>query len=142
MRIRQATLADLSKIMEIAQQFFLDIPDFNWHTEEVITGMIQMNRYFVAEHEREIIAILSLNVRPRDVDIKTIAVRKECQRSGVGKKLIRFAKKFAVRHKRITLSVGAFYEYNNLDFYKKAGFRRVRPGTFNGHKYHNMWMRI
>lgn len=143
MNIRKAKMLDYPSVLRIAQILFLDIRGFYWHTGKFISDQIRQGNYFVAEENGNIIGILCVKDSYDYLLIETLAVLKENQSFGIGRKLVEFAKNLACRKNKKYLTVCSFYEYGVKDFYLRIGFSLLRlPGTMSGHKYHCFWMKI
>ncbi len=75
--------------------------------------------------------------------IETLAKAKDIQSSGVGKRLVEFAKQFARENNFKILRTTSFYEYRVKDFYIKNGFRLLpEPGEYSGHKFYRLEVEI
>ncbi|MBW1878742.1 MAG: GNAT family N-acetyltransferase [Deltaproteobacteria bacterium] len=123
MPIRLATLADAKRIGRIATaELLIDVPDFHWHTSAEITRAIRNDEYFVATLKGRIIGILCLK---RDADtlwIETIAVKRQHQRKGQGKALVRFAVERAAQLGLPWVRVSTFSQYGAEKAYQRMGF--------------------
>lgn len=143
MNIRQANLDDLAAIKEVADLLYIEMPDFVWNTEEFIKKQIERGEYFVAEENDKIVGIVSLRERNKMLYIETLAVAKDIQSSGIGKKLIDFAKQFAKENNFKILRTTSFYEYGIKDFYIKQDFRLLdEPGEYGGHKFYRLETKV
>lgn len=147
MEIRKAGLKDIAAIKEIADLLYVEMPDFVWNKEEFIRKQIEKGEYFVAENPpaegEKIIGIVSLRERNGMLYIETLAVAKDIQSTGVGKKLVEFAKQFSKDRGFKILRVTSFYEYGVKDFYIKQGFRLLdEPGEYSGHKFYRLEIEV
>lgn len=139
MNIRQAVLEDVQAIKEIADLLYLDISGFDWNKEGFIGNQIKRGEYYVAEDDGKVAGVISFRERNEMLYIETLAVAKEAQSSGIGSKLVEFAKKFAEDKGFKILRTTSFYEYGVKDFYIKNGFRLLdEPGEYNGHKFYRL----
>lgn len=139
MNIRKANLKDIRPIKEIADLLYLEMPDFLWNTEGFIGKQIERGEYYVAEENGKAVGIMSLRDRNKILYIETLAVAKNSQSSGVGKKLIEFAKQFSKNNDFKILRTTSFYEYGVKDFYIRQGFRLLdESGEYGGHKFHRL----
>jgi len=124
MPIRLATLADAKRIGRIATaELLIDVPDFHWHTSAEITRAIRNDEYFVATLKGRIMGILCLK---RDADtlwIETIAVKRQHQRKGQGRALVRFAVERAAQLGLPWVRVSTFSQYGAEKAYQRMGFR-------------------
>lgn len=136
-------MLDYRSISRIAQILFLDIPGFYWHTGEFTSKEIRCGNYFVAEEGGNIVGIMCLKDSIDSLEIETLAVSEKNKLSGIGRKLVEFAKELARRKNKKYLTVCSFYEYGVKDFYLRIGFSLLRRhGTMSGHKYYRFSMKI
>ncbi len=139
MEIKKADLKDVAAIKKIADLLYVEMPDFVWNTEKFIRKQIENEEYYVAEENRKIIGIISLRERSKMLYIETLAVAKDIQSSGIGKKLVEFAKHFVMEKGLKILRTTSFYEYGVKDFYIKHGFRLLpESGEYGGHKFYRL----
>lgn len=137
MVIRKANLEDVKTIIEIARVLYIDIPDFVWTTEDFIKKQIEKGEYYMVKEAGKIAGIVSLRERNRMLYIETLAKAKDAQSSGIGKKLVEFAKQFARENNFKILRTTSFYEYGVKDFWVKQDFRLLdEPGEYGGHKFY------
>lgn len=135
--IRLATLIDLQEIKQIADLLYIDMPDFVWNTKEFIKEQIKKEEYYISEENEKIIGIISLRERNMMLYIETLAVAKNIQSSGIGKKLVEFARQFARENNFKVLRTTSFYEYGVKDFWIKQGFQLLaEPGEYKGYKFY------
>lgn len=143
MNIKKAKLEDIAAIKSIANLLYLDISGFDWNKEDFIKSQIEKGEYYVAEENEKIIGITSLRDRNGRLYIETLAVAKDIQSSGLGKKLVEFAKQFARDNNFKILRTTSFYEYEVKDFWIKQGFRLLdEPGEYGGHKFYRFQFRL
>lgn len=143
MGIRKANFEDAKVIAGIVQALFLDIPDFVWTAEDYIGKQVERGEYFIAEENGKAVGVVSLRDRNRIMYIETLVVAKDAQSSGIGSKLVEFAKKFAEDKGFKILRATSFYEYGVKDFYIKNGFQLLdEPGEYSGHKFHRLEFKV
>ena len=134
--IRLANLEDVKSIKQIADLLYIEMPDFVWNTEEFIEKQVEKGEYYLAEEGGKALGIISLRERNKMLFIETLAVARAIQSSGIGKKLVEFAKQFARENNFKVLRTTSFYEYGVKDFWIKQGFRLLdEPGEYKGHKF-------
>jgi len=139
MNIRKAVLEDAEKITEIAQVLYLDIPGFDWHQEDFIKKQVERGEYYIGEENGKAVGVISLRERNGMLYIETLAKAQDVQLSGVGKRLVEFAKNFARENNFKILRTTSFYEYGVKDFYIKNGFRLLpESGEYGGHKFYRL----
>ncbi|MEK7537191.1 MAG: GNAT family N-acetyltransferase [Patescibacteria group bacterium] len=143
MKLRLANSGDLKAVKEIAGLLYIDMPDFVWDTEEFIKKQIKRGEYYIGEENGKTAGMVSLRERNGMLYIETLAVVKDAQSSGIGSKLVEFAKKFAKDKGFKILRTTSFYEYGVKDFYIKQGFRLLdEPGEYNGHKFYRLEFKL
>lgn len=143
MNIRHATLEDLKTIKETAGLLYIEMPDFVWNTEEFIKGQIERGEYYVAEDEGKVVGIVSLRERNGMMYIETLAVAKTVQSSGIGSKLVEFAKEFSRKNNFKIMRTTSFYEYGIKDYWVKQGFRLLdEPGEYSGHEFYRFELNL
>lgn len=143
MNLRKAKIQDKKDVLEIANLLHLNIPNFVWNTDELVTKQITNGEYFLIEKEERIVGIISLRQRKNKMHIEAIAVRNGSQSEGIGAELIEFAKRFTKEKGLSLLRAYSFYEYKSVDFYLNRGFSLLnKPGTYNNHKYYRFEMKV
>ena len=141
--IRLANQEDGGAIKKIADLLYLDIPEFNWNKDDFIKGQIKKGEYYVAEENGKIIGITSLRDRNSRLYIETLAVAKDIQSSGIGKKLVEFTKQFAKENNFKIMRTTSFYEYGVKDFWIKQGFKLLdEPGQYSGHEFYRLELKL
>jgi len=129
--------------LELNKLFHLDIPGFKWDTREWVIGEIEDNNYFVFEKGGETTGALCINVDDCDAYVEAIAVRGNLHKTGVGRKLISFAKKYAANEGKSKLRVESFCEYGVDGFYEKLGFvSGDETETFEGKSYDHFSLNV
>jgi N-acetylglutamate synthase-like GNAT family acetyltransferase len=121
--IELADIQDLGSIERINKQLRLDVPDFKWDQKEWISEEIKNSNFFVLRQDGLVCGAICLIPKEKHLTIETIAVDKEKQRIGFGRKLIEFAFKNARKGNMTKVGVGSFIYYGAKDFYLKCGFR-------------------
>ncbi len=135
MKIQQATQADLKNIVSLNKLFHLNIPGFRWDTEPWISDEIEQGNFHILKHQKSAYGAVCLHLAT-EAYIETIAVDKEKQGQGHGKKLIDFCAEEAMKHGKHKLVVESFCEYKLEDFYTKCGFELESiKGNLNDHPY-------
>lgn len=143
MNIRKAKLEDIPAIAEIAKVLHLDIPDFVWTSDDYIKKQVGRGEYYVGEEKGNAVGVISLRERNGMLYIETLAVAKNIQSSGIGSKLVEFAKQFARENNFKIMRTTSFYEYGVKDFWKKQGFRILdEPGEYSGHKFYRLEFKL
>ena len=143
MNLRKAKIKDKKDILEITNLLHLDIPNFVWNTDELVTKQITNGEYFLIEKEEKTVGIISLRQRKNKMQIEAIAVRNGSQSEGIGAELIEFAKHFTKEKGLGILRAYSFYEYKSVDFYLNRGFSLLsKPGVYNNHKYYRFEMKV
>jgi len=143
MEVRKANLEDIGAIKKIADLLYFEMPDFVWNTGEFIEKQVGRGEYYVAEENGKVVGITSLRERNKMLYIETLAVAKDSQSSGLGKKLVEFARQFAKGNNFEILRTTSFYEYGVKDFWIKQGFRLLgEPGEYGGHKFYRFELKL
>lgn len=143
MKVRKAILEDVEKITEIASVLYLDIKDFVWTTEDFIRKQVEKGEYYIGEENDRAAGVISLRKRNGMLYIETLVVAKDIQSSGIGKKLVEFAKQFARENNFKIMRTTSFYEYGVKDFWIKQGFRLLEEsGEYSGHKFYRLEFKL
>lgn len=143
---QQITIAnkeDVNDILRLNSQFHLDIRDFEWDQPDWIKEKINKGHYFVLKQENQVLGAIDIeNINKEELYIETIAIDPDHHGSGLGKKLISFAKNKAQEMGCKKITVESFQDYKLLDFYKKVGFQLDDPpiGYHNGQPFHRFIM--
>lgn len=140
---RKADLQDKQVIIELANQLYLDIPEFVFNQDDYVTRQIEAGEYFVVVEEGRVIAIISFRDRRGRMYIETLAIHPDRHANGLGTELIEFAKEYAKSQGFDTIRACAFFDYNNEDFYLKKGFIKLdQPGEYGGKQFHRFEMKV
>lgn len=131
--IRPATESDAALLPDIERssgEIFRQSPGLEWvaddavQSEEQHRNLIAHGVAFVAEAEGSgIAAFLNGEVMPGALHIWQLAVHRNHQRRGIGRKLIELAQQFSVDHNIYNLTLTTFREvpWNEL-YYQRLGF--------------------
>lgn len=94
-------------------------------SEESVQEYWSRCQCFVAVNNNEIIGVLALiKTRPNTMEIVNVAVRKDVQGKGIGKKLVLFAIEKAKEQHMKTIEIGTGNSsLSQLGLYQKCGFR-------------------
>lgn len=158
MKIRQARLADLNRILEIELENFsaeeaLSRSVFEAHLREIQTS------FLVAEKEGRILGYVEGPVVPQRhlqdqsftenvedhsqksggyISVTCLSVAKEAQALGLGKKLLNALKQVALEHEREGINLTC-HDYL-LPYYEKHGFvnEGLSQSTFAGESWYDM----
>lgn len=131
--IRPAVDSDASLLPEIERssgEIFRHFPGLEWiadddvQSEEQHRALIANGVAFVAElQDHGIVAFLNGEVTADALHIWQMAVQRDCQRRGIGRKLIEAAQQFATRHAVNALTLTTFRAVPwNAPYYQKLGF--------------------
>src|SRR3972149_10636552 len=142
--VEPAREEDAAEIMNLNTLFHLDIPDFKWDNESWVREQIEQGNYFVLKEDGILTGAIDLQTREDSLSIETIAVRKELQGRGTGRKMIDFAKDQARQNGKPKLTVESFTDYGLESFYKKVGFGKDDPylGDYQGKPYYRFIMDV
>jgi len=142
MKIRKATLKDLSEIKKISKKFNFEVPR-NW--KELITS--KNSEMFVLVEKNKIIGFTGLIYHKwnNTIQISDIFVKPEYRRRGLGFKLLNFLIE-KVRKTEYRCLIAESPSLNpSVKLYKKAGFRKC---GYNDRLYSNkkkeiaLWMSL
>jgi len=155
-RIETASLNDIDGVREL--NTLLKIPlnnigvkDFYWNTNSYIEAAITENRCFVIKHDFMIMGAMIMGamiMESRNPDnqhpnpsmaIGTLSVRPGFRRNGIGIQLVGHAKAMA-RNDNKRLVVESFFEFRQLSFYKRLGFKEAPQKSYYGHPYHVLFL--
>lgn len=139
-----ATPEDVGVILELNSQFHLDLPGFRWDQNDWILEEIEKGNYFIFRQGVEIIGALCLALTVDSAMIETIAVNKGMHGKGIGKRMVRFAQEWAIKHGRFYVTVESFEKYSLEGFYLNSGFSRDNPyiDNYEGEQYFRFKMKI
>jgi len=103
--------------------------DWMYSKEKLVQQMNAGHQFFVFELENEPIGFLGVEKKylgTNSLRIHKIYVLPEIHGKGIGKKLIDFAEKLAVKNNCSTLNLNVNRFNNAVDFYKRLGFEVVK----------------
>lgn len=136
MKITKANKNDLGDIVTLNKLFHLDVPDFRWDTQKWVLEEIEQQNYFVLRENDNVVGAICIKFEGSIAYIETIAIKTDKHRSGLGKKLIQFAKEYSISKEKKELKVESFEDYGLKDFYKRVGFRLEKGREyFHGKPY-------
>ena len=92
--LRKAEETDKKDILRIADELYLDIPDFVWNKDEFVSRQIENGGYYIGEVGGEPAGIISLRQRRKKMYVETLAVAKKYRNNGIGSELIKFSKNY------------------------------------------------
>ncbi len=142
-KIIKAKIDNVKDIVLLNKQFHLNIPNFYWDTKKWISSEIKKGNYYVLIKDSSILGAMDIEKKKREYHISTIAVKKEMHGKNLGRRLIDFAKKIAIKGKVPLLTICSFVDYNLEGFYTKCGFtKRDKLGDYEGHPYFKFFMRL
>lgn len=116
MKIRKAAIPDLKEVHRLINEFA--------RREEMIPRSINelyehIRDFFVAEDDGSVCGVCALHILWEDLaEVRSLAVRKEHQRKGIGKKLVR---KCLAEARTMGISRVFVLTYQD-DFFRKLGF--------------------
>src|SRR3972149_4394828 len=142
--VEPAREEDAAEIANLNTLFHLDIPDFTWDDKNWVREQIERENYFILKENGVLTGAIDLQIQEDSLSIETIAVRKELQGKGTGRKLIDFAKDQARQKGKPKLTVESFTDYGLESFYQKVGFGKDEPylGDYQGKPYSRFIMGV
>ncbi|KRT67576.1 MAG: GCN5-like protein N-acetyltransferase [candidate division WWE3 bacterium CSP1-7] len=142
--VEPAREEDAAEIANLNTLFHLDIPDFKWDDKNWVREQIEQENYFILKENGVLTGAIDLQIQEDSLSIETIAVRKELQGKGTGRKLIDFAKDQARQKGKPKLTVESFTDYGLESFYQKVGFGKDDPylGDYQGKPYYRFIMDV
>lgn len=96
---------------------------------------VSHGHYYVMRYRRKVVGAIKLRVEHTHIWICTIAVDKELRGQGLGRKLIRFAGKYAKRYDRHKLKLDTLSVSKAQEFYNRLGFKLTYDGPYHGCRY-------
>lgn len=142
-KITKARKEDAEEIALLNKQFHLDIPNFYWDSEKWISSEIEKGNFYILLENTQILGAIDIEKDKKEYSISTIAVKENMHDKNLGKKLIEFARKKAIKEKIYLLTVDSFVDYNLENFYTKCGFtKNNKLGNYKGHKYFKFFMKL
>lgn len=142
--ISVATPEDVGVISELNSQFHLDLQGFRWDQKDWILEEIEKGNYFIFRQGEEAIGALCLTLTVDSATIETIAVNKRMHGTGIGKRMVRYAREWAIKRGRSYVTVESFEKYNLESFYLNSGFSKDNPyiDNYKGEQYFRFKMKI
>jgi ribosomal protein S18 acetylase RimI-like enzyme len=134
----------LKQIRELNKLLYLpeleEIKPFIW--SEIAWIENSLEKFFVAEMEGAVVGAFSLDAGhdSEAMELVSIAVSTEHQGKGIGKKLISFAKNFAIMCGANKLTLATFDSYKKVEFYKSQGFREKGVFYYYAQKFGNKFL--
>ncbi|RME69123.1 MAG: N-acetyltransferase [Nitrospirae bacterium] len=122
-RIRKATVRDVPEVQKLINQFAKKEEMLPRSLNELYEGLRDI---FVCEKDGKIVGTCSLHIIWEDLaEVRSLAVKKESQREGVGTKLVKKALKEAkaLGIKRV------FVLTYTPEFFKRLGFKEIDKST-------------
>ena len=145
MQIRKATYKDLSEILALQKEAFIQEAEiYNDFTiqplketqQDIETDFNKENKsYFVIEKNSQIIAAVRAEIDNRTCSVQKLIVKPEFQNKGLGKLLMNTIEDNFRNIEKFILFTGEKSE-KNINFYTKLGYQIVRKGKYldNIHK--------
>lgn len=145
MQIRKATYKDLSAILILQKEAFLQEAEiYNDYTiqplketqQEIENDFSKENKYFfIIEKNEQIIAAVRAEIDNNLCSVQKLIVKPEFQNKGLGKLLMNTIEDNFRNIKKFILFTGEKSE-KNISFYTKLGYQIVRKGKYldNIHK--------
>jgi len=140
--IEKATVEDKDQIKALHSLLRIDVDDFYWDSDAYILSALKEGRCYVVRINHA--AKGSMVIERRDPDqtcphaslaIGILSVSSEDREKGLGTRLVEIAKMLAFKENK-RLYVECFFDYGNLDYYKKIGFSEEIVKEYNGKPYH------
>lgn len=142
-KITKARKEDAEEIALLNKQFHLDIPNFYWNSKKWVYSEIEKGNFYTLIDNKSILGAIDIEKDKEEYSISTIAVKEDMHGKNLGKRLIEFAKKKAIKEKIPLLTVESFVDYNLEGFYTKCGFtKNDKLGKYKGHNYFKFFMKL
>jgi ribosomal protein S18 acetylase RimI-like enzyme len=137
-----AQVENTGDIARLNYQFHRDIKNFKWDKPEWIMKEIEKGNYFVMKQKGLITGAIDMQRSEDELYIETIAVDSIHHDSGLGRRLILFAKGTAEKLGCKKLTVESLQSYNLQGFYQKVGFVTDNPplGYFQSEPFYRFVM--
>jgi GNAT superfamily N-acetyltransferase len=139
MVIRHSSLRDWNKFSSICREFFSPLCFFLWREPSYFKECLAEKQVYKIQKNKDILAFIILEdnlLYEEDcLHIALLAINREFQGKGIGKKLISFAEKLAVKKKRKYLLVESYNRFKAVPFYKKMGFSVFSTGMDGKNKF-------
>lgn len=133
-KIRKADRGDLEDLYQCFQVFYK--PEEKW-SREILKEKIGRKNYHVAELNGEVLGVIQIGADEVGsvCEIENLAVKKEAQGKGIGKKLVEFAENYAKEHRCHKTWLFTLDWYHAAPFYEKLGYEQ--EGFLKNH-WHKM----
>lgn len=151
MDIEKGCLNDLIGVRELntllkIQLKNIDTSYFYWDTNPYIEASIIENRCFVIKNDSMIMGAMIMEFRVPDhqnpnpsIAIGTLSVHPKFRRNGHGILLVSHAIAMA-RQEEKRLYVESFFEFRQLSFYKRFGFKEGPNKEYHGNSYYVLFI--
>lgn len=116
MKIRLATIKDITKVKLIVKK--IDTRNFHFSDKDIIKKHIEKKHYYLAMENDKCCGVMGLVPIAGSYEIYSLVSNK----SGVGRKLVKFAEKKCRKEKINKLWCWSLKRYKAKDFYLKIGF--------------------
>ena len=121
MNIIQATNKDIDILSVLHRE---TLPELKWsYNKKYIAGTIRNKTRYLLKMRNETVGAIHFYHQKRDLFINTIAIFKKYQGKGYGKKLMKFAIRYAKQFNYKEISLCALRE-PLLSFYKVMGYKQ------------------
>lgn len=144
--VQKATPEDIAQVKSLNALLRIDVQDFYWDSDDYIRSAIAEERCYVVKETDMIKGAMIIERRGPDPTwpspcfaIGILTVFPEDREKGLGTHLMEAAKALAFKEDK-RLYVECFFEYENLDYYKKIGFREDSVKEYNGKPYHVLFL--
>lgn len=124
MEIRKMVLKDLEEVTDLEKDLFSDPWSLKSFQHEIINN--RLAHYYIVEEQGKIIGYFGFIIVLDECQIYNIAVSKDYQKMGYGKKMIEYIIDFCKKEdvKWIILEVRE-YNFPALELYMKYGFKKA-----------------
>ncbi|MDO9087950.1 MAG: GNAT family N-acetyltransferase [Anaerolineaceae bacterium] len=133
--IRLTKIEDISLLPDIessAGKSFRDLPDLAWIADDDVMSVETHLKFVIkgtswlAEADDQIVGFLCAESTARDLHVWVLAVRREWQSKGIGRRLMKTVIEHAQRNEFISVTLTTFREVQwNEPFYRSLGFEMV-----------------
>ncbi len=144
--VEKAAASDIDQIKALNALLRIDVNDFYWDSDEYIVSALKGGRCYVVKENGVVKGSLILEKRDPDsayplpsLAIGILSVSSNDREKGFGTRLVEVAKTFAFKETK-RLYVECFFEYENLDYYKKIGFSEDTVKEYNARPYHVLFL--
>jgi len=143
MRIVKAERSDIQDIIKLNTQIHVDTPLFQGSSPLWVEEQVKSGTYFVMRNNNQVYGAFCLIEKEAKVQLETIAVEKNEQGKGIGKKFIDFAMAKAKEKGFSSLVVDTYCEYKVDSFYEHCGFRKTPTfAKYRGKPYHRFTINV